>query len=224
MPVVWLIEDNPAFRRATERALRARADIEQPRAFERCEAALVALESGERPDVVLLDVGLPGINGIEGMRRIKSIAPEVSIVLLTVFEDDERIFQAICAGASGYLLKSEPMRTVMQAIDQAVAGGSPMNPRVAHKVLGMFAKMSAVQKDYGLTEREQSVLKLMVGGQAKKQIADQLNLNQHTVDYMMRCIYKKLHVHCLASAVSLAVKERLVPPSLGFTRSRKLSD
>jgi len=223
MPIVWLIEDNATFRRATERALKARSDIEHPRAFERCEAALEALQAGERPDVVLLDLGLPGIDGIEGMRRIKNIAPEVSIVLLTVFEDDDRIFRAICAGASGYLLKSEPMKNVMLAIDQAVAGGSPMNPRVAHKVLEMFAKMTAARKDYGLNEREQSVLELMVNGLAKKQISDQLDLNQHTVDYVIRCIYRKLHVTCIAAAVSLAVKDQLVSSARALTRSRKLS-
>jgi DNA-binding NarL/FixJ family response regulator len=211
MPVVWLIEDNAAFRRATERALRARAHIKQLRAFECCEAALKVLQAGERPDVVLMDVGLPGMDGITGMRQIKSLAPEVSIVLLTVFEDDERIFQAICAGASGYLLKSEPMQNVMQAIEQVLAGGAPMNSRVAHKVLEMFARLTAVRKDYGLNERERAVLDLLVGGQAKKQVADQLNLNLHTVDYVMRCIYRKLHVNCVAAAVSLAVKDRLVP-------------
>jgi len=213
MPVVWLIEDNPAFRRATERALRARTDVKEPRAFERCEDALAALQTGARPDVVLLDVGLPGMNGIEGIRRIKSIGPEVNIVLLTVFEDDNRIFQAICAGASGYLLKSEPMKRVMEGIDQAVAGGSPMNPTVARKVNEMFAKMTAVKKDHGLTEREQATLELMAQGLAKKQIADQLNLNQHTVDYVFRCIYRKLHVNCVAAAVSVAVKDHLVSGS-----------
>ena len=211
MPTVWLVEDNAAFRRATERALRARADIQQPRAFECCEAALTALQAGERPDVILMDVGLPGMNGIEGMRQVKSLAPEVSIVLLTVFEDDERVFQAVCAGASGYLLKSEPLQNVMLAIDQVVAGGAPMNPRVAHRVLDMFTRLTAVRKDYGLSERERAVLELMVGGQAKKQIADHLQLNLHTVDYVMRCIYRKLHVNCMTAAVSLAVKDRLVP-------------
>lgn len=224
MPVVWLIEDNAAFRRATERALRTRDNIKKPCSFERCEDALEALKGGQRPDVILLDVGLPGMDGIEGMRRIKEIAPETSIVLLTVFEDDDRIFRAICAGASGYLLKSEPMSRVMEAIDQAVAGGSPMNPRVAHKVLEMFSKLTAVRKDYGLTEREQAVLELMVNGLIKKQIADRLDLNPHTVDYLMRCIYRKLHVNCAAAAVSLAVKDRIVPLTPDLTRSRKLSD
>lgn len=207
---IWLIEDNAVFRRATERALRARADVKQVRAFERCEAALKILQEGERPELILLDVGLPGMNGIEGMRRIKSMAPEVSIILLTVFEDKERIFQAICAGASGYLLKSEPMKNVMQAIDDVLAGGAPMNPRVAYSVLQMFTKLTTTKTDYKLNERERLVLEFMVGGDGKKQIADHLNLNQHTVDYVMRCIYRKLHVNCLAGAISLAVKNKIV--------------
>ena len=99
----------------------------------------------------------------------------------------------------------------MLAIDQVVAGGTPMNPRVAHRVLDMFTRLTAVRKDYGLSERERAVLELMVGGQAKKQIADHLQLNLHTVDYVMRCIYRKLHVNCMTAAVSLAVKDRLVP-------------
>jgi DNA-binding NarL/FixJ family response regulator len=227
MPVVWLIEDNRAFRRATERALRARSDVQQPRAFERCEAALEELQAGHRPEVVLMDVGLPGMDGIEGIRRFKALAPEVAIVLLTMFEDDDRIFQAICAGASGYLLKSEPMQRVMQAIDQALVGGSPMNPRVARKVLDMFTRLTGAQtgqNDYGLNPREQMALELMAKGFAKKQIADQLNLNPHTADYTIRCVYRKLHVRCVAAAVSVALKNRLVPSAPEFTRSRNLPD
>lgn len=211
MLTIWLIEDNATFRRATERALRKRVDVKEVRAFERCEEAIQVLEAGEAPDVVLLDVGLPGMNGIEGMRQIKTIAPDVSIVLLTVFEDADRIFQAICAGASGYLLKSEPMRNVIQAIDHVMAGGAPMNSRVARSVLEMLAKSKAPKDDYRLNDREQAVLELMVKGEGKKQIADALKLNQHTVDYLIRCIYRKLHVHCLAAAVSIAVTKRLVP-------------
>lgn len=216
MPDIWIIEDNATFRRATLRALRGQPHIREVCAFERCEEALEALKSRARPNVILMDIGLPGIDGIEGIQRIKAIAPEINIVLLTVFEDDERIFRATCAGASGYLLKSEPMERVMEAIDQVQAGGAPMNPRVARRVLQMFSKLTGAGKDFGINAREKTVLELMVSGLARKQIADQLHLNLHTVDYVTRCIYQKLHVNCVAAAVSLAMKEKLVrfpPPS-----------
>ncbi len=215
MTAVWIIEDNAAFRRATARALAARGDLEA-REFDRCEGALAALLMGDRPAVVLLDIGLPGIDGIEGIVRIKQLAAEVGIVVLTVFEDDDKIFRAVCAGASGYLLKSEPMATVLAAIDQAVAGGSPMNPRVARRVLEMFARIAPAkpdkppEEDPGLSDRERQVLSLMVDGLGKKEIAAKLELNLHTVDYVTRCIYKKLHVNCIAAAVSRAVKDGIV--------------
>ncbi len=210
MLTIWLVEDKAGLRRATERALQKRKDVRQVRAFDRCETAIEALGSGEAPDVVLLDVGLPGIDGIEGMRRIKSLAPGANIILWTVFEDNERIFQAICAGASGYLLKSEPMQSVMQAIDQVMAGGAPMNSRVAYNVLQMFMRLTHAPEDYHLTQRERAVLERMVAGDGKKQIAEHLKQNPHTIDYLIRCIYRKLHVNCMAAAVSLAVKKRLV--------------
>ena len=228
MTTLWIIEDNAAFRRATARALAARRAGDALAEFPRCEDALVRLESGERPDVVLLDIGLPGIDGIEGIRRIKQVAPDTGIVVLTVFEDDDKIFQAVCAGASGYLLKSEPLATVLTAIDQALAGGAPMNPRVARRVLAMFARIvpgeapaaaapspaasgaPAAGDDPGLVAREREVLDLMVDGLSKKEIAGRLELNQHTVDYVTRCIYRKLHVNCIAAAVRRAVKDGIV--------------
>lgn len=209
MPAVWLIEDNPAFRRAASRALMAKPAFKDVRTFERCEEALAAIKEGAKPEVILLDVGLPGMDGLQGIREFKAVVPETAILVLTVFEDDDKIFRAVCAGASGYLLKSEPMARVGEAIEQALAGGSPMNPRIARRVLEMFSKMVPEKKDYGLTDREKAVLEQMVAGQSKKQIADSLDLNQHTTDYIIRCIYKKLHVNGMTSAVSLAVKEGL---------------
>ncbi len=219
MTTLWIIEDNVAYRRATVRALAARGKqtgagtFSEPQAFGRCEDALERLAAGERPDVVLLDIGLPGIDGIEGIRRMKAIAPDIGILVLTVFEDDDKIFRAICAGASGYLLKSEPLDQVVQAIDQALAGGSPMNPRVAKRVLTMLTRTAPVaveSDDPGLSDRERQVLELMVAGLGKKEIASQLEQNLHTVDYITRCIYKKLHVNGVAAAVTRAVRDGII--------------
>ncbi len=210
MPNIWIIEDNAAFRRGTERALSMRPHQHSVRAFSNCEDAIAALEADAPPQVILLDVGLPGMDGITGIAQLKSRAPTTSILILTVFEDDDKIFGAICAGASGYLLKSERMAEVVNAIDQTIAGGSPMNPRIATRVLAMFAKLAPAVKDYGLNEREQAVLKCMVAGMARKQIADATGLNPHTADYITRSIYRKLHVNCATAAVSKAVAERLI--------------
>ena len=210
MPNIWIIEDNALFRRGTERALSMKPHQHHVRAFVCCEDAIGALDTDPAPQVILLDVGLPGMDGIAGISHLKSRAPATSILILTVFEDDDKIFRAICAGASGYLLKSEPMAHVITAIDQAISGGSPMNPRVATRVLAMFAKLAPTKKDYGLTDREQAVLKCMVAGLARKQIAEATGLNPHTADYITRSIYRKLHVNCATAAVSKAVAERLV--------------
>lgn len=210
MPLIWLIEDNAAFREATEIALSIQPNQYVSEGFESCESALAALQQGRKPDVMLLDVGLPGIDGITGIQHFKKLLPEVCILVLTVFEDDEKIFQAICAGASGYLLKAESLGNIGLAIEQAMAGGSPMNPQVARRVLSMFSKMAPVKKDYGLSEREQEVLELMVNGQAKKQIADKLELSVHTVNTFVRHIYRKLHVNCQTAAVSVAMRDGLI--------------
>jgi DNA-binding NarL/FixJ family response regulator len=212
---IWIIEDNEAFRRGTQRALAAASRENIVQSFENCEDALDALASGRAPQVALLDVGLPGMDGIEGISHLKAKAPGVSILILTVFEDDDKIFRAICAGASGYLLKSQPVAQLVAAVEQAAAGGSPMNPRVATRVLAMFAKLAPVKTDYGLTEREQAVLKCMADGMPRKQIPEATGLNPHTADYVTRSIYRKLHVNCATAAVSVAVRERLLEGSEG---------
>ena len=207
---VWIIEDNAIYRNATQRALQRDPTIDHVEAMQSCEEAIAQIEAGKVPDVVLLDIGLPGIDGIEGIGQLKSRVPALSILILTVFEDDDKIFRAICAGASGYLLKSEPMEKVLEAIAHARNGGATINSRVASRVLAMFANLAPDRKDYGLTDRERSVLELMSRGFVRKQIAKELALNPHTTDYVMRCIYRKLHVQGATAAVALAVREGLI--------------
>jgi DNA-binding NarL/FixJ family response regulator len=210
MKTVWIIEDHAAFRRTLVRVLNAEADLQCSRDFDCCEKALAAMSGGDLPDLILLDVGLPGMSGIEGIRLLKERAPKTLIVILTVFEDDDKVFKAICSGAAGYLLKTSSARDIIAAVRDALSGGSPMNPRVARRVLDMFSRLAPKQSDYGLSEREKEILQLMTSGLIKKEIADRLTLSIHTVDTYLRRIYEKLEVNTRTGAVAKALKEGLV--------------
>src|SRR6266566_2214791 len=206
---VWLIEDNHTFRNTIARILNQVQGLGCTRDFSNSEDALEALAEGVVPDVALVDVELPGMNGIEAVRRIKSLSPATRIIMLTVFDDHDKILKAICAGASGYLLKTSPVEKIVESIRDVFAGGAAMTPRVAHSVLAMFSQSFAPERDYGLTAREQNILELMTQGLIKKEIADRLSLSYHTVDTHLRNIYAKLHVHTRSGAVAKALKERL---------------
>ena len=206
---VWLIEDNHAFRNTVARALSRVEGVDCAQQFANAEDALDGLLGGGVPDVILLDVELPGQNGIEAVRKIKSISPSTRVVMLTVFDDHEKVFKAICAGASGYLLKTSSVDRIIESINEALAGGAPMSPQVASAVLQMFSKFAQPRQDYGLTTREQKILELMTRGLIKKEIADQIGLSYHTVDTHLRNIYTKLHVHSRTGAVAKAINERL---------------
>jgi DNA-binding NarL/FixJ family response regulator len=210
--VVWLIEDHADSRRVLARVLNRAPSMQCPCAFPSCEEALAALASNPAPDVILLDVGLPGMSGIEGIRHLKALAPAAQIIMLTVFDDQEKIFNAICAGASGYLLKNADEDAIASAVEEVLRGGAPINPRVARLVLNMFASREAPPRaDYGLSAREREVLELVVKGMVKKEVAERLGLSYHTVDNHLRSIYAKLHVHTRGGAVAKAVAEHLLP-------------
>ncbi|WP_395750714.1 response regulator [Prosthecobacter sp.] len=210
MSTLWIVEDHAAFRRTLVRLLSTESDLQCPRDFDSCEKLLAALSGSNAPDLILLDVGLPGMSGLDGIRLIKERAPKTLVVILTVFEDDDKVFQAICAGAAGYLLKTSGGADITQAVRDALAGGSPMNPRIARRVLDMFSKLAPKQRDYGLSEREKEILQLMTTGLIKKEIADRLSLSVHTVDTYLRRIYEKLEVNTRTGAVAKALKEGLV--------------
>lgn len=207
---VWLVEDNALFRETIAELLGDAPGIHCTMAFATCEEALAALESDLLPDVILMDIGLPGMSGLEGVGRIKALAPAVHVVMLTVHHDDDKIFKSICAGASGYLLKTARPDEILQAVAQARTGGAPIDARIARRVLAMFTRLAAPRTDYGLSDREREILHHLVEGRTKKQIADALFLSPHTIDGHIRNIYAKLQVHTRTGAVAKALKENLL--------------
>lgn len=207
---LWLIEDNGTFRSSLARGLERTDRFVCTGSFGSAEAAVAAVDGGLVPAAVLIDVGLPGMDGIEVMRELGRRLPGASLIVLTVFEDEEKIMRAICAGAQGYLLKTSPVAEIAAAIDEVLAGGSPMNSRIARRVLELFSRLVPQQKNYGLTAREKEILQIMVDGHIKKEIAARVGLSVHTVNTHMRNIYDKLQVNTVNGAVAKALKERLV--------------
>ncbi len=207
---LWIIEDHKTYGERLARALNRIDGIACTQRFTACEDAFAALSSEPAPQVLLLDVGLPGMNGIEGITRLRQLAPATAIVILTVFEEDDKIFRAICAGAAGYLLKASSTEDIAAAIRSAASGGSPINPHIARRVLEMFSKANMPQKDYGLTPRELDILKLLVDGSTIKDAAAQLGIGYYTADEYIRSVYVKLQVRSRGSAIAKAVKEGLV--------------
>jgi DNA-binding NarL/FixJ family response regulator len=174
------------------------------------EEALDRLGSNA-PDVCLCDIGLPGMSGIEGIGILKERFPEMKILMLTVYEDDERIFDAICAGASGYLLKRTSPAKLLESLKEAVAGGSPMSPEVATRVLRLFREIRPPAKvDYDLTPHETRLLKLLVEGHNYQTAAKATKNSVNTVKFYIKRIYEKLRVHSKSEAVAKALRERIV--------------
>lgn len=172
----------------------------------------VAIIRKDRPDVVVMDIQMPGISGIEAVRTLKSVFPHLQILMQTVFEDNDKVFAAICAGASGYILKSTSSDKVLDAITEVYMGGSPMSPPIARKVLQLFQHQFAqVPQDFQtLTPREKEVLSCMVKGQSYKMIADTCQIKFNTVHSHIKKIYQKLHVNSASEAVVKAIQQRIV--------------
>lgn len=163
------------------------------------------------PDVLLSDIGLPGMNGIEGIKIIKEQFPEMTVLMLTVYDDDERIFDAICAGASGYLLKRTTPAKILENIREAVSGGAPMSPEVASRVIKLFREVRPPERvEYDLTPHETRLLKLLVEGHNYTTAAEELRVSYNTIKFHMRHIYEKLQVHSKSEAVAKALQNRLV--------------
>jgi DNA-binding NarL/FixJ family response regulator len=219
MKDIWVIEDHRWLRETIREALE-KAGCGTVDCFPDCESAFARLPTaGARPSVILLDLGLPGMSGLEGLREIKQRSPETQVIVFTVMDNAASVFDAIRGGASGYLLKSEPLSRIVTAIQEVARGGAPMTAEVARRVLDHFTRLepniSVSERDPGgddeesqdLSPREREVLRLLASGLAKKEVAAQLNLSFHTIDNYVRRIYAKLHVNSVGAAVARALRK-----------------
>ncbi len=207
---VAIIEDQREIREALRELINGAEDLECTAGFASMEEALPRIRN-QVPDVFLIDIGLPGMSGVEGLRIIKDRHPGVVLVVLTVFNDDRRILEAICAGASGYLLKSKPAQILIQGIRDAAEGGSPMSPEIAARVIALYRQTRPVAVEgHDLTPHEVRVLKLLVDGHSYKTAAAELNVTINTISFHMRRIYEKLQVHTKSEAVAKALRNQIV--------------
>lgn len=179
-------------------------------AFRTMEEALARVKY-DLPDVVLSDIGLPGMSGIEGIRILKEQYPDLIILVLTVYDDNEKIFDALCAGASGYLLKQTEPGELLRSVKEAVAGGAPMSPEVAARVIKLFREVRPPERvDYDLTPHELRLLKLLVDGHNYVTASEELKVSYNTIKFHVRNIYDKLQVHSKSEAVAIAMRDRLI--------------
>ena len=207
---VAIIEDRREIRDGLAMLIEFTDGFECTGKFGSVEEAIVRLKH-EVPDIVLSDIGLPGVDGIEGVRRLKEMHPGLIILMLSVYEDNDRIFDALCAGAVGYLLKKPPPARLLDSLREAMAGGAPMSPEVARRVITLFKEIRPPERvDYDLSPHELRLLKLLVEGHSYKTAATQLNVSVNTISFHLKNIYEKLQVHSKSEAVAKALKNRLV--------------
>ena len=207
---VAIIEDHQKFRECLEFLLNNTAGYRCISSFRSMEEALAKIDVN-LPDVALVDIGLPGISGVEGVRILKERYPSLVMLMNTVYDDDERIFQALCAGASGYLLKKTPPAKLLESLQEAIAGGAPMSPEVAQRVLALFREVRAPEQgDHDLTPHELRLLKLLVEGHSYKTAATTLGVSVKTISFHLQKIYEKLQVHSKSEAVAKAFRKGLV--------------
>ena len=197
---VGIVEDDPTLRAAFEQLVNGEPDMTVLASYPSAEDALTGLPK-QPPDAILMDINLPGMTGIECTRRLKDVMPGIRVVMLTTFDDSERVFESLKAGASGYVLKRAPTDEILRAVREVCEGGAPMSGAIARKVIQYFRHNQAAPEIEKLTEREHGVLIALSEGQQYKEISDSLAISINTVRKHIRCIYEKLHVNTRADAV-----------------------
>lgn len=207
MAIIGIVEDNKKIRDLIQRYLDMQKEMDCPVAVDSVEEMLEHLEDHQKPDVILMDIQLPGMSGIKGMEVIKEKYPEVEIIMLTVYHDSHKIFDSLKAGASGYLLKHTSLPEIKESIENLLKGGAPMSPQIARKVISHFNEEAPKKnEDSMLTNREQDIVNGLVDGLSYKLIADRFDISIDTVRAHIRNIYKKLHVNSKAEVIAKSLR------------------
>lgn len=208
---IWILEDHEVFAKQIRRLIGAEEDLVCPHHFSNAAEFFDKLKfTNERPDLILLDLGLPRRDGIEILGDIRRLMPDVKVIILTSYDDRDKVYRAICNGASGYLLKSADPDEILTGIRDVIKGESALSSPIAKMILEGFSRYGPVEHIEPLTSREEDVLRYLVRGLIKKEIADELAISQHTVDMHLRSVYRKLHVRSQTEAVSKALRQGIV--------------
>lgn len=208
---IWILEDHEKFAKQISRLINAESDLDCPYHFRDADELYEKIKfTKDRPDLLLLDLGLPKRGGLEVMGDLKTLMPETKVLILSSFDEREKVYRAICNGAAGYLLKTADPDELLNGIREVLDGASALSSPIAKMILEGFSRHGPVEKVEPLTTREEDVLRYLVQGLIKKEIADQLKISQHTVDMHVRSVYRKLHVRSQTEAVSKALRQGIV--------------
>jgi len=203
---VAIVEDDTTIRETICQYLSSQSDLYCDMAFESVESLLHNLNNSNLPDVILMDIGLPGMSGISGIKIIREKYPEINIIMLTVYNDANKVFQSLCAGATGYLLKNAPFREIKEAINLVMHDGASMSPQIARKVVEYFHPERKKEGSSPLTAKEKEIVLELVDGLSYKMIADRECISIETVRSHIKNIYKKLHVHSKAEVITKSLQ------------------
>lgn len=203
---IGIVEDDEKIRKGIQSYLDSQVEFVCKSCFGSVEEFLRSLDHTDPPDVLIMDLGLPGMSGIEGMKIIKEKYATTDIVVFSIYNDPKKIFDSLCAGATGYLLKNTPLHEIKEGIQMLASGGSPMSPQIARKVVEYFNPLDKQKKESPLSSKEKEIVIGLVDGLSYKLIADRLNISIETVRFHIKNIYRKLHVHCKAEVITRSLK------------------
>jgi DNA-binding NarL/FixJ family response regulator len=207
---ILIYEDNPQLREGLSMLINGSDGFEVLAAYKNCNNVVDEVEAW-KPGVILMDIDMPGVNGIEGLKLIRKVNTDVKILMLTVFDDNKNVFESLKAGANGYVLKKTPPAKLLEYINEAASGGAPMTSSIASQVLKMFSEINdPVHADYNLSEREKQVLQFLVNGYSYKMIAAEMFIAVDTVRSHIKKIYEKLHVNSKSEAVAKAFRDNII--------------